>query len=45
MKMHLMMGGKGGNMVELIFHESAFDHLLTDKDGAKEGKDMTYVRV
>ena len=32
-------------MLELIFHESAFDHLFTDKDGAKEGKDMTYVRV
>ena len=30
MKMHLTMGGKGGNMVELIFHESAFDHLFTE---------------
>ena len=25
-----MTGGKAGNMVEVIFHESAFDHLFTE---------------
>ena len=32
-------------MVKLIFHESAFDHPFYRGDEAKEGKDMTYVRV
>ena len=30
MRIHLTMGEKEVKMVELIFHESAFDHLFTE---------------